>query len=285
MRELQHGQHCREQQCTPDTHQITQQTSTSTESKNTHITDSVGSMHLHSTDARPSSQPIQRGRIQPSAMRRFTPEGLLKHSQRKEAGLQFMVFRRLYSELEREKVRQRRAEQAHSRRVLRMKGEKEAERRLVEGEVNAMDSFSTVSTETAEDQQRAREWAELMALERRRHQLQRERENERYINALRERVRERLAQRQASVPPLCSCGTSVWDTSPETCANNCVFYKNPKGEPVMITSLHVLYTAYSPPCSICQSPLLVAALPGVMNPNFRLPINLSQPYMLLLQLL
>ena len=29
--------------------------------------------------------------------------------------------------------------------------------------------------------------------------------------------------------PLCSCGATIWDTNPNTCANNCIFYKNPKG--------------------------------------------------------
>lgn len=31
------------------------------------------------------------------------------------------------------------------------------------------------------------------------------------------------------LPPLCSCSSDFWESHPDTCANNCVFYKNHKG--------------------------------------------------------
>jgi len=60
----------------------------------------------------------------------------------------------------------------------------------------------------------------------------------RYIQALHQQLRERVEQKCCSVPPLCSCGDTIWDTNPNTCANNCVFYKNPKGENLKVGSCY-----------------------------------------------
>ena len=51
----------------------------------------------------------------------------------------------------------------------------------------------------------------------------------RYIEALRAQMKEKLEQERVELPPLCCCGDSFWDSHPDTCANNCVFYNNPKG--------------------------------------------------------
>ncbi len=188
--------------------------------------------HLKPADKEPAavkgSEPSKSGSTHSHL--RFTPVGRLEQAERKQAGEQYLLFRRLYSDLERVQVRQRQLRKSHCERVQRLKREKEADRRVAEDEVNPMESFtSTVSSEAAEEGQKAVEWAEMVALEERRHQLQRLKESERYIDALRERLRGRLTQQQATVPPLCSCGSSVWDAGPDTCANNCVFYKNPRG--------------------------------------------------------
>ena len=164
-----------------------------------------------------------------AVLRRFASQGQLEHARKRQASTQYLLFRRLYSDLEREQTRQRQQQLAHRQRVQQLKKTKEMERRLAEDQVNVMDSYS-VSTEAVEDQQRATEWAELLALEQRKQRLQKARETDRYIAALREKLRQRIAHRQATVPPLCSCGTSVWDTNPDTCANNCIFYRNSRGE-------------------------------------------------------
>lgn len=164
-----------------------------------------------------------------TSKKKFSNPGQMEHVEKKQAALQYLLFRRLYSDLEREQARQNHRQQTHAQRVDILKRHKEASRRLAEEEVNALDSFS-VSTEATEDQQRAREWSELMILEERKQELQKARENERFIGALQARLREKLITKQSAIPPLCSCGTSVWDTNPSTCANNCPFYRNPKGE-------------------------------------------------------
>ncbi|XP_051494357.1 coiled-coil domain-containing protein 15 [Apus apus] len=55
---------------------------------------------------------------------------------------------------------------------------------------------------------------------------QRNKEHVRYIEALRAQLREKIKLSNIDLPPLCSCGSDFWDSHPDTCANNCIFYKN-----------------------------------------------------------
>ena len=164
-----------------------------------------------------------------SAVRKFTAPMQIELARKKQAGMQYLVFRRLYSDLEREQTRQRLLRKTHYKTVEQLKRQKEASRRAVEDEADPMDSFSTVSSDALGDEQKAEEWLQLMALEERKQQLQRAKEMERYTAALKQRLREKLATQHSLLPPLCSCASTLWDTDPDTCANNCVFYKNPKG--------------------------------------------------------
>ncbi|XP_054148942.1 coiled-coil domain-containing protein 15 isoform X2 [Melozone crissalis] len=72
-----------------------------------------------------------------------------------------------------------------------------------------------------------------MALERERVR-QRQRQQDRqhrvaqYLEALRAQMREKVKLCNIDLPPLCSCGSDFWDSHPDTCANNCIFYKNHK---------------------------------------------------------
>lgn len=52
----------------------------------------------------------------------------------------------------------------------------------------------------------------------------------RYIEALRARIQEKMRLYNITLPPLCCCGTDFWDAHPDTCANNCIFYKNHRGK-------------------------------------------------------
>jgi len=51
----------------------------------------------------------------------------------------------------------------------------------------------------------------------------------RFVQALRRNLKEKMESQRLDIPQLCACGPTVWDTNPDTCANNCVYYKNPKG--------------------------------------------------------
>lgn len=55
-------------------------------------------------------------------------------------------------------------------------------------------------------------------------------EARRFIDAMRAQALERIQERGIQLPPLCACpGTNADILGPhwETCANNCVFYRNP----------------------------------------------------------
>ena len=60
---------------------------------------------------------------------------------------------------------------------------------------------------------------------------------------------------------MCSCGATVWDTNPNTCANNCIFYMNPKRTTACSDSLQwwLAYKAWHVHCE----PKLCFVLPGV----------------------
>ncbi len=158
----------------------------------------------------------------------------------------------MYSDLEREQARQKQRQLTQTQQVEALKKDKEATRRLIEDEANGFDSFSTVSTEATEDRARATEWTELMLLEERKQQLQKSRESERFAEALKARLKEKLKTRDVAVLPLCSCGTTIWDADPFTCANNCPFYRNPKGE-----LFHIIAIIYISPLQLWRRPLLL----------------------------
>jgi hypothetical protein len=57
------------------------------------------------------------------------------------------------------------------------------------------------------------------------------RELNRYIDAVKQLIKDKAAKQKIDLPPLCQCNysNSIWDFNPNNCANNCIFYKNPKG--------------------------------------------------------
>ena len=55
---------------------------------------------------------------------------------------------------------------------------------------------------------------------------------DRYIHYLKQILKEKSLQQKIEMPSLCQCNnltTFLWETDWNTCANNCIFYKNPKG--------------------------------------------------------
>ncbi|XP_028564020.2 coiled-coil domain-containing protein 15 isoform X3 [Podarcis muralis] len=73
--------------------------------------------------------------------------------------------------------------------------------------------FMDIEREQVKEQQRQKEWQRKM---------------EKYVEALRAQMREKIKMYNISLPLLCFCGTDFWDSHPDSCANNCVFYKNHK---------------------------------------------------------
>lgn len=107
----------------------------------------------------------------------------------------------------------------------RIKRQKENQRQAEEQRMRAM-------AEQREPSPGEQTWAALAQLqleERRvRNRQQRDKEHVRYVEALRAQMREKVKLCNIDLPPMCSCGSDFWDSHPDTCANNCVFYKNHK---------------------------------------------------------
>ncbi|XP_034746356.1 coiled-coil domain-containing protein 15 [Etheostoma cragini] len=164
----------------------------------------------------------------PSALWPLTDQEELKRQRQS----QFLVHRRLYMNIEREQVKEKKQNRKHLKRTARIKAEKEQIRLEEEKKLERVQQL-------AEARQKLEE-RELLILERlkleeeeRAVELQRKREEkgkvtERFIEALRAQMKERLSQEKLEPPPLCCCASSFWDSHPNTCANNCVFHNNPK---------------------------------------------------------
>uniref|UniRef100_A0A3Q3X2R6 Coiled-coil domain containing 15 n=1 Tax=Mola mola TaxID=94237 RepID=A0A3Q3X2R6_MOLML len=127
---------------------------------------------------------------------------------------QFLMHRRLYMSIEREQVKENQQYRKHLKRTARIKAEKEQIRLEEERKLER-------ARQLAEAREKLEE-RELLILE----QLKLEEEEER---ALRAQMKDRLSQDKLELPPLCYCASSFWDSHPDTCANNCVFHNNPKG--------------------------------------------------------
>ncbi|XP_071316579.1 coiled-coil domain-containing protein 15 [Trachinotus anak] len=146
---------------------------------------------------------------------------------------QFLMHRRQFMNIERERVKENKQHRKHLKRTARIKAEKEQIRLEEERNLERV-------RQLAEARQKLEE-RELLILERlkleeeeRAVELQRRKKEEkgkvaaRFIEALRAQMKERLSQEKLELPPLCCCASSFWDSHPDTCANNCVFHNNPK---------------------------------------------------------
>ncbi|KAM9440851.1 uncharacterized protein ccdc15 [Clarias gariepinus] len=155
-----------------------------------------------------------------------------EEEQKRQRRSQVLMYRRLYMDIEREQVKEHQRQKKHLRRIARIKAEKEQQRYEEERRMEHARRQDERRSELAERErlilERLRLEEEEQAEEKRRAQVNKSKETTRYVEALRAQIREKLKQEKVELPPLCCCGESFWDSHPETCANNCVFYNNPK---------------------------------------------------------
>ncbi|XP_067113294.1 coiled-coil domain-containing protein 15 isoform X1 [Osmerus mordax] len=146
---------------------------------------------------------------------------------------QFLMYRRLFMDNEREQVKEHQRHRKHLKRIGRIKAEKEQIRLEEEQKMEKMRQLKDDRLEMAKREFLILERLRLDEEERAEAKQSQERarktrEATRYIEALRAQMKERIVQEKVELPPLCWCGDSFWDSHPDTCANNCVFYNNPK---------------------------------------------------------
>ena len=155
------------------------------------------------------------------------PSKLLEEKKAR-AKSQVAVYRRLFMDIEREQVRENIRMKQHRKRMENLKVQKEVERLEIEQRQIDKLKMHRVRKEEESFLRARKEKKHEVDLAKQHKKLQKERETERYIEALRANLKEKVLNRNIVLPPLCSCGPTIWDTNPDTCANNCVFYKNPK---------------------------------------------------------
>ncbi|XP_067296051.1 uncharacterized protein ccdc15 [Pseudorasbora parva] len=146
---------------------------------------------------------------------------------------QFLMYRRHFMDIEREKVKEHQRHRKHLKRTERIKNAKEQLRKAEEKKLERQRQLEEERKDMAEreylilerlrlDEEEAAEKVE------RREKTKRIKESKRYVEAMQALLKEKLEKDKVELPPLCSCGETFWDSHPDTCANNCIFYNNPK---------------------------------------------------------
>lgn len=129
-------------------------------------------------------------------------------------------------DIEREQVKEQNRQREQKRRAEKIKKRKEQERYAEEQRLLRVNCHEEPCSE---EKKISDVLAQLQLQEikgAREKQQQREKEYVRYVEALRAQVQEKMKLYNITLPPLCCCGPDFWDAHPDTCANNCIFYKN-----------------------------------------------------------
>ncbi|XP_058520041.1 coiled-coil domain-containing protein 15 [Ochotona princeps] len=153
----------------------------------------------------------------------FRP-GVDQEEDKKERQRQYLRHRRLFMDIEREQVKEKRQKE-QKKKIEKIKKKREQERYAEEQRLLKMG----LHREPCPEEKMTETLGQLQLEEKkgaREKQLQREKEDLRYVAALRAQIQEKMQLYKITLPPLCSCGPDFWDAHPDTCANNCIFYKN-----------------------------------------------------------
>lgn len=152
--------------------------------------------------------------------------GVDQEEDKKERQKQYLRHRRIFMDIEREQVKEQNRQREQKRRAEKIKKRKEQERYAEEQRLLRVNCHEEPCSE---EKKISDVLAQLQLQEikgAREKQQQREKEYVRYVEALRAQVQEKMKLYNITLPPLCCCGPDFWDAHPDTCANNCIFYKN-----------------------------------------------------------
>nr|XP_037860968.1 coiled-coil domain-containing protein 15 isoform X5 [Chlorocebus sabaeus] len=150
--------------------------------------------------------------------------GVDKEEDKKERQKQYLRHRRLFMDIEREQVKEQQRQKEQKKKIEKIKKKREQERYAEEQRILRMNFH--------EDPYSGDKMSEILAqlqleeIKGAREKQQREKEYLRYVEALRAQIQEKMQLYNITLPPLCCCGPDFWDAHPDTCANNCIFYKN-----------------------------------------------------------
>ncbi|XP_077403676.1 coiled-coil domain-containing protein 15 [Vanacampus margaritifer] len=157
-----------------------------------------------------------------------------KETLRRQRQSQFLMHRRHFMSADRQRVKENNQHRKHLKKTARIKADKEKARLEEERQLERSRQLSHVRQRLEEREMLVLARLKLEEEERAAGLGRRKRETEkvivanRYIDALRSQARDRMANKNPDLPPLCCCASSFWDSHPDTCANNCIFHNNPK---------------------------------------------------------
>nr|XP_060643559.1 coiled-coil domain-containing protein 15 [Anolis sagrei ordinatus]XP_060643560.1 coiled-coil domain-containing protein 15 [Anolis sagrei ordinatus]XP_060643561.1 coiled-coil domain-containing protein 15 [Anolis sagrei ordinatus] len=159
---------------------------------------------------------------------------------KKQRQNQYLRYRRLFMDIEREQVKEQQRQKECQRKMEKIKRGKEQQRHREEQKIMEKQQAKELVTQEmlsqgdASSREKACKKLEQLKLEdteERKGIMEKQRRNKeyaRYAEALRAQMREKIEMYNINLPPLCFCGSDFWDSHPDSCANNCVFYKNHK---------------------------------------------------------
>ncbi|XP_017898975.1 PREDICTED: coiled-coil domain-containing protein 15 isoform X4 [Capra hircus] len=153
--------------------------------------------------------------------------GVSQEEDKKERQKQYLRYRRLFMDIEREQVKEQQRQKEHKKKIEKIKKKKEQQRYAEEQRILRMNSHEEPCSGEKISEMLAQLQLEEMKGAREKQQ-QKEKEYQRYVEALRAQIQEKMQLYNITLPPLCCCGPDFWDAHPDTCANNCIFYKNHK---------------------------------------------------------
>ncbi|XP_077360904.1 coiled-coil domain-containing protein 15 [Festucalex cinctus] len=157
-----------------------------------------------------------------------------KETLRRQRQSQFLMHRRHFMSVDRQRVKENNQHRKHLKKTARIKADKEKVRLEEERQLERARQLTNVRQRLEEREMlvlarlKLEEEERTASLERRKRETQKAIVANRYIDALRSQVRDRMADKKSDLPPLCCCASSFWESHPDTCANNCVFHNNPK---------------------------------------------------------
>uniref|UniRef100_G1QB44 Coiled-coil domain containing 15 n=1 Tax=Myotis lucifugus TaxID=59463 RepID=G1QB44_MYOLU len=152
--------------------------------------------------------------------------GVSQEEDKKERQKRYLRYRRLFMDIEREKVKEQQRQKECRKRIEKIKRKSEQQRYAEEQRILRMNFHEEPYSGEKMSEMLAQLQLEEMKEAREKHQQRRERECQRYLEALRVQIQEKMRLYNITLPPLCGCGPDFWDAHPNTCANNCIFYKN-----------------------------------------------------------
>ncbi|XP_030361335.1 coiled-coil domain-containing protein 15 isoform X2 [Strigops habroptila] len=152
--------------------------------------------------------------------------GVDQEETKKQRQDEYLRYRRLFMSIEREQVKEQQRQKERQKRIARIKSKQENQRRAAEQRMQEVAEQQEPSSGEAASASLAQLELEERRVRKVKEKQQRDKESVRYMEALRAQMREKIKLSNIDLPPLCSCGADFWDSHPDTCANNCVFYRN-----------------------------------------------------------